>query len=117
VKAIYWVAATPVARRDWWLTLLKDVQPQTETIAALAVRPVEQVMRAPDAVAVKQLVALHRERQIEAMLLEHLDKKLWVKLLDRAQAAATQGESSFELIRFPYKLCSDGGRKIDVAEN
>lgn len=25
-----------VARRDWWLTLLKDVQPQTETIAALA---------------------------------------------------------------------------------
>ena len=21
-----------VARRDWWLTLLKDVQPQTETL-------------------------------------------------------------------------------------
>jgi CBS domain-containing protein len=36
-----------VARRDWWLTLLKDFQPQTETIAALAARPVEQVMRAP----------------------------------------------------------------------
>ena len=35
-----------VARRNWWLTLLKDVQPQTETIAALAARPVEQVMRA-----------------------------------------------------------------------
>jgi CBS domain-containing protein len=217
-----------VARRDWWLTLLKDFQPQTETIAALAARPVEQVMRAPvltiearaplheiaemlkvhdikrlpvmrgdrmvgivsrsdlvramatqipkptmgrsvggllslftgmmqtadvrpenapasalaavaerppvsagsfrelvttakqvgrdDAVAVKQLAALERERQIEAMLLEHLDKHLWVKLLDRAQAAATQGESSFELIRFPCDLCSDGGRKIDVAE-
>ena len=216
-----------VARRDWWLTLLKDFQPQTETIAALAARPVEQVMRAPvltieaqaplheiaemlkvhdikrlpvmhgdrmvgivsrsdlvramatqipkptmgrsvggllslftgmmqtdvrpenapasalaavaetppvtagsfrelvtiakqvgrdDAVAVKQLAALERERQIEAMLLEHLDKQLWVKLLDRAQAAATQGESSFELIRFPCDLCSDGGRKIDVAE-
>ena len=69
-----------------------------------------------DAVAVKQLAALERERQIEAMLLEHLDKQLWVKLLDRAQAAATQGESSFELIRFPCDLCSDGGRKIDVAE-
>ena len=50
------------------------------------------------------------------MLLEHLDKQLWVKLLDRAQAAAAQGESSFELIRFPCDLCSDGGRKIDVAE-
>ena len=36
-----------IARRDWWLTLLKDVQPQTETIAALAARPVEQVMRVP----------------------------------------------------------------------
>jgi hypothetical protein len=54
-----------------------------------------------DAVAVKHLAALERERQIEAMLLEHLDKQLWVKLLDRAQAAAARGESSFELIRFP----------------
>ena len=219
--------ADRVARRDWWLTLLKDVQPQIGTIAALAARPVEQVMHAPvltiearaplheiaemlkvydikrlpvmqgdrmvgivsrsdlvramaiqtpkptmgesvggllslfkgmmqtdvrpenapasappvvaerppvtagsfrelvttakqvgrdDAVAVKQLAALERERRIEAMLLEHLDKHLWVKLLDRAQAAATQGESSFELIRFPCDLCSDGGRKIDVAE-
>ena len=35
---------------------------------------------------------------------------------DRAKAAATQGESSFELIRFPCDLCSDGGRRIDVAE-
>ena len=66
-----------------------------------------------DAVAVKHLAALERQRQIEAMLLEHLDKHLWVKLLDRAQAAAAQGESSFELIRFPCDLCSDGGRKID----
>ena len=67
-----------------------------------------------DAVAVKHLAALERERQIEAMLLD--DKQLWVKRLDRAQAAAAQGESSSELIRFPCDLCSDGGRKIDVAE-
>ena len=69
-----------------------------------------------DAVAVKHLAALERQRQMEAMLLEHLDKQLWVNLLDRAQAAAAQGESGFELIRFPCDLCSDGGRKIDVAE-
>jgi hypothetical protein len=69
-----------------------------------------------DAVSAKQLAALERRRQIDAMLLEHLDGQVWVKLLDRAQAAATQGESSFELIRFPCDLCSDGGRKIDVAE-
>ena len=224
--------ADRVARRDWWLTLLTDDQPQIESFAALAARPVEQVMRAPiltieagaqlheiaemlavydikrlpvmqgdrmvgivsrsdlvrvmaaqiqkpimgesvdgllsmftgmmqtnvrpedapaspppslepagaevtpvtagsfrelvtiaeqtvrdDAVAAKQLAALERLRQIKAMLLEHLDKEVWAKLLDRAQAAAAQGESSFELIRFPCDLCSDGGRKIDVAEN
>lgn len=68
-----------------------------------------------DAVSAKQLATLERRRQIDAMLLEHLDGQVWVKLLDRAQAA-TQGESSFELIRFPCDLCSDGGRKIDVAE-
>jgi CBS domain-containing protein len=219
--------ADRVARRDWWLTLLKDAQPQTETFAALAARPVEQVMRAPvltiearaplheiaemlkvydikrlpvmqgdrmvgivsrsdlvravatqipkppmkesiggllslftgmmqtdvrpedapasappvaaerlpvtagsfrelvtiaeqvvrdDVVAAKQLAALGRLRQIKAMLLEHLDKQVWAELLDRAQASAAQGGNSFELIRFPCDLCSDGGRKIDVAE-
>jgi CBS domain-containing protein len=220
--------ADRVARRDWWLMLLKDVQPQTGTIAALS-RPVEQVMRAPvltteagaplyevaemlkvydikrlpvmkgdrmvgivsrsdlvramatqipkptkeesvggllslftgmmqtdvrpedapaspsgdsaaaegppltagsfrelvtiaeetvrsDAVATKHLTALERQRQIKAMWLEHLDTEVWAKLLNRAQAAAAQGESSFELIRFPCDLCSDGGRRIDVAE-
>jgi CBS domain-containing protein len=192
-----------VAQRDWGLTLRNDFQPQTETIAALAARPVEHVMCAPvltiearaplheiaemlkvhdikhlpvmqgdrmvgivnrpdlvramatqipkptigrsgggllslftgmmqtdlrpenapasalaavaerapvtagsfrelvtvakqvgrdDAVAVKNLAALERERQIEAMLLD--DKQLWVKRLDRAPAAAAQGESS-----------------------
>lgn len=224
--------ADRVARRDWWLTLVKDAQPQTETFAALAAQPVEQVMRAPvltiearaplheiaemlaaydikrlpvmqadrmvgivsrsdlvraaatqipkpamgqfadgllslfagmmqtnvrpedapasappstepaaperepvtagsfrelvtvaeetvrdDALAAKQLAALERLRQIKAMLLEHLDKEAWATLLDRAQAAAAEGESSFELLRFPCDLCSDGGRKIGVAEN
>ena len=216
--------ADRVARRDWWLTMLKDDQPQTGTIAALS-RPVEQVMRAPvltieagallyqvaemlkvydikrlpvmkgdrmvgivsrsdlvrsmatqipkppmgesaggllslftgmmqtnvrpedapaaappsansaaeapppiagsfrelvtiaedtvrsDAVAGKQLAALEHQRQIKAMRLVHLDTGVWLKLLDRAQAAAVRGESSFELIRFPWDLCSDGVAK------
>ncbi len=217
-----------VARRDWWLALLTDIQPQTESFAALGARPVEQVMRAPvltiearaplheiaemlkvydikrlpvvrgermvgivsrsdlvravatqiskptlresvggllslfkgmmqtdvrleadlpasaapavderspvtatafrdlvtvaeqgvrdDAIAAKHQAALDRLHQIKAMLLEHLDAQAWSKLLERAQAAAAQGENSFELIRFPCDLCSDGGRKIDVAE-
>ncbi len=70
-----------------------------------------------DALAAKQLAALERLRQIQEMLLEHLDKEAWATLLDRAQAAAAEGESSFELMRFPCDLCSDGGRKIGVAEN
>jgi CBS domain len=108
-----------------------DVRPENapaSALAAVAERPLvtagsfrelvttaKQVGR-DDAVAVKHLAAVDRLRQIDAMLLEHLDKHLWVKLLDRAKAAATQGESSFELIRFPCDLCSDGGRRIDVAE-
>jgi CBS domain-containing protein len=219
--------ADRLARRDWWLTLLKDVQLQTQALAALAERPVEQLMRAPvltikaraplheiaqmlkvydikrlpvmqgdrmvgivsrsdlvramwiripkpivgqsvggllslftgvkqtdvrpengpasalaavaegpqvaagsfrelltiaeqavrdDTVAAKQVSALERLRQINAMLQEDLDKQVWAKPLDRAQAAAAHGENSFELIRFPCDLCSDGGRKIDVAE-
>jgi CBS domain-containing protein len=220
-----------IARRDWWLTLLTDVQPRAEAFAALGARPVEQVMRAPvltvearaplheiaemlnvydikrlpvmrgdrmvgivsrsdlvravatqirkptsgdsvgsllslftgmmqtnvrpedvpapappsaastiderppvtagafrdlvtvaeqvvrdDAISAKHRAALERLHQIKAMLLEHLDTQVWTKLLDRAQAAAAQGENSFELMRFPCDLCSDGGRKIDVAE-
>ena len=69
-----------------------------------------------DAVSAKHEAALERVRQIKAMLLEHLDTQAWSKLLDRAQAAAAQGENTFELVRFPCALCSDGGRKIDVAE-
>ena len=75
----------------------------------------EQAVR-DDAVAARQLAALERLRLIEAMRLEHLDEQVWAKLLDRAQEAAARGENSFELIRFPCDLCSDGGRKIDVAE-
>jgi CBS domain-containing protein len=75
----------------------------------------EETVRS-DAVAAKELAALERQHQIKAMQMEHLDTEVWAKLLDRALAAAAQGESSFELIRFPCDLCSDGGRRIDVAE-
>ena len=107
-----------------------DVRPENALASALpaAERPpvtagsfrelvtiAEETVRS-DAVAAKQLAALERQSQIKAMRLEHLDKEVWAKLLNRAQAAAAQGESSFELIRFPCDLCSDGGRKIDVAE-
>ena len=34
----------------------------------------------------------------------------------RARDAATHGEKSLEVLRFPCDLCTDGSRKIDVAE-
>ena len=69
-----------------------------------------------EAVAAKEQVKLEQERRVKAMLQEHVGTPAWTALLERAQAAAARGENSFELIRFPCDLCSDGGRKIDVAE-
>jgi len=68
------------------------------------------------AITAKQNAKLEQQRRIKEMLGEHLDPKVWVGLLGRAQSAATQGEKSFELFRFPCDVCSDGSRKIDVAE-
>src|ERR1700679_4032155 len=39
--------AERLARRDWWLTLLKEGQPLAEPLEQLAARTVEQVMHAP----------------------------------------------------------------------
>jgi hypothetical protein len=40
----------------------------------------------------------------------------WSEMLDKAKLAARSGEQEFMMLRFPSDLCSDGGRKIDVAE-
>jgi CBS domain-containing protein len=69
-----------------------------------------------EAVAAKDQAKLELERQVKDMLRKHVGTPAWTALLERAQAAATLGENSFELVRFPCDLCSDGGRKIDVAE-
>jgi CBS domain-containing protein len=69
-----------------------------------------------EAAAAKAQVKLSLERRIKLLLQRHVGAQAWTTLLERAQAAAVRGENSFELIRFPCDLCSDGGRKIDVAE-
>jgi len=64
--------ADRVARRDWWLTLLKDARPQAQAFAALAARSVEQVMRAP----VLTIAAGARLHEIAEMLKVYDIKRL-----------------------------------------
>lgn len=60
--------------------------------------------------------ALERQREVRLLLQTHLDAATWSALLDRARVAAAHGAKEFELLRFPADLCSDGGRRVDVAE-
>ena len=59
---------------------------------------------------------LERQRQIKALVEEHLSDAQWSQMLDKAKLAARSGEQELMMLRFPSDLCSDGGRKIDVAE-
>ena len=91
-------------------------RPAVTADAFRALVTVSKQVEREDAAAAKQQAKLSQQRRIEAMLREHLEEHAWARLLERAQAAAAHGEKSFELIRFPCDLCSDGSRKIDVAE-
>lgn len=57
-----------------------------------------------------------RERQVKTLLEKHLSAEMWRSLIEHAEIAAEHGESEISMLRFPSDLCSDGGRKIDVAE-
>jgi CBS domain-containing protein len=64
----------------------------------------------------RQEAELERRRQIKALMDHHVSEQLWRDLLDHAALAARSGEQELMLLRFPSDLCSDRGRKIDVAE-
>jgi len=66
--------------------------------------------------AARREAELDRRRQIKALLDHHVSAQLWRELLEHAELAARGGERELMLLRFPSDLCSDGGRKIDVAE-
>ncbi|MGO9423286.1 CBS domain-containing protein [Roseiarcus sp.] len=59
---------------------------------------------------------LDRRRQVKALINQHLNEQLWPEMIAHAEVAAHAGETELLLLRFPSDLCSDGGRKIDVAE-
>jgi hypothetical protein len=65
---------------------------------------------------VKRQAQLERERQVQALLDQRMTEANWSEMLERAKLAALNGEQELMMLRFPSDLCSDGGRKIDVAE-
>ena len=64
----------------------------------------------------KREAQLERQRQIAALLDQHVSGAQWSQMLDQAKLAAGRGEQEFMMLRFPSDLCSDGGRKINVTE-
>jgi CBS domain-containing protein len=63
-------------------------------------------------------IASRRERQraVKTLLDQHVSRELWRSMIEHARIAADHGETTLLMLRFPCELCSDGGRKIDVAE-
>ena len=59
---------------------------------------------------------LERQRQVKVLLDHHVTDEFWRERLDHAKLAARSGELEMVLVSFPADLCTDGGRKIDVAE-
>jgi CBS domain-containing protein len=66
--------------------------------------------------AVKREAQLGRQQQVQTLLDQRITDANWSEMLEKAKLAARSGEQEFLMLRFPSDLCSDGGRKIDVAE-
>ena len=66
--------------------------------------------------AAGRAAADQRERQVAALIGEHVSEDSWKRLLENARQAAASGEKEFLLLRFPSPLCADGGRAVNVAE-
>jgi len=95
----------------------KDTAPSALSAEAFrdAVRACKAESR-DDRQALKREAQLERQRQINELLGQHVSDAQWSGMLDRAKLAASGAEQEFMMLRFPSDLCSDGGRKIDVAE-
>jgi len=95
---------------------------KTVAISALSAKAFRDAVRARKADSTDQRQArkreaqLERDRQVKAFLEQHVTDANWSELLGKAKFVALNGEQEFMMLRFPSDLCSDGGRKIDVAE-
>jgi hypothetical protein len=66
--------------------------------------------------AARRAAAEHERERAEQLAEQHVSDEDWQTLLQRAQDAAQNGLNEFLLLQFPSRLCSDGGRAINVAE-
>jgi CBS domain-containing protein len=75
-----------------------------------------QQTKVDDTARVAHAAALERQQQVKAVLNQRVNAEFWRQLMVQARVAASNGEIEMLLLRFPARVCSDGGREIDVAE-
>lgn len=64
----------------------------------------------------RQARAEARRQEVIKLIETHISDRGWHGLLHRARDAAERGEKEFLLLRFPSRLCSDGGRAINAPD-
>jgi CBS domain-containing protein len=88
-------------------------------LSADAFRHLVEAHQAAEAAAREEEKRARNRAQVEMVKRlagERLSDKEWHDLLGLAKAAAERGEKDFLLMRFPARLCSDGGRMINVPD-
>ncbi len=66
--------------------------------------------------AVAHAAEVARIAEVKTMLHDHFGTEMWDSLMAHARVVAAHGGTEIELLRFPCDLCSDGGRKINIAD-
>ena len=60
--------------------------------------------------------AEERCQRVAELIDHHITEESWRGLIHQARLAAERGEKEFMLLRFPSRLCSDGGRAVNARE-
>ena len=61
--------------------------------------------------------AEQRRREVRRLIDTHISDNGWNGLIHAAREAAERGETEWLLLRFPSRLCSDGGRAINAPDS
>jgi CBS domain-containing protein len=96
---------TPAITKEKAFTA-EDFRALVEAAAAKKAAELEAARKAADESSTKLNEAIDH----------HVTDERWQGILDQARIAAAHGETELLLLRFPGRLCSDGGRAINVPE-